>query len=314
MPYNETDKPCGYCGCLIPMPRKRDRVKDYCNRGCASRALLSAPVKPCPTCGKPTSTAQGARFCSKTCANRSRVVVHLRTCARCGNHFQLPNIAYERRGNGRYCSRSCATRVYNVNEHFFDDINSEPKAYWLGFLFADGYQNGSEMVVNLNARDEGHLTKFREALGSEHKVKLIPADDMTGGFKATFRVGSQTLCLGLNKWGCVQAKSLILRYPERLPEHLARHFIRGVFDGDGHIGVWRGYWHWCIYSEATPFIDEVEHRLVREGIRTTRSRSDGGKFVRVSNRDGIQQLKSYFYEGATVWLDRKRERFDQASP
>ena len=28
---------------------------------------------------------------------------------------------------------------YNYNEKYFETIDSEHKAYWLGFLYADGY-------------------------------------------------------------------------------------------------------------------------------------------------------------------------------
>ena len=46
-------------------------------------------------------------------------------------------------------------RKYQVNEFFFDEIDSEEKAYWLGFIYADGYvnTNGNKFGINLSLKD-----------------------------------------------------------------------------------------------------------------------------------------------------------------
>ena len=320
MSFNTTGKTCRVCNRLIPMPRKRDQSKVFCDRRCVSVGTRGVSVAPCARCGKPTkqlandaSSTGRVQFCSRSCANKSREVTHIRVCARCGNEFQLDNIAYERRGDGRFCSHSCASRHYAVDEHYFDSVDTEEKAYWLGFLDADGYQDGHEVVVNLNAQDEEHLWKLRAALRSEHPVRLLHDDAMTGGFRATFRVSSQSLCSGLNKWGCVPTKSLIVPYPHELPPLLHRHFIRGVFDGDGCLSQsQRGHWKWGIYSANPAFLDGVAARLREAGQESRRSRKDGGRSINVTNRPGILWLYSYLYDGATVWLDRKRLKFQQA--
>ena len=56
-------------------------------------------------------------------------------------------------------------RRYNVNHEYFKIIDSEEKAYWLGFLYADGCvrksKSGSQVVLKLSTKDEGHLIKFK---------------------------------------------------------------------------------------------------------------------------------------------------------
>jgi len=64
--------------------------------------------------------------------------MYTRNCARCGTKFVLKNIAYEKMGKGKFCSRECATRKLEFNDRFFDVIDTEQKAYWLGFIFAEG--------------------------------------------------------------------------------------------------------------------------------------------------------------------------------
>lgn len=77
---------------------------------------------------------------------------------------------------------SFSRRKYSVNENYFQDINSCEKAYWLGFIAADGCvthtggrEGGSKVLVfNLNERDKGHLEKFCHSIESEAKIKLKP--------------------------------------------------------------------------------------------------------------------------------------------
>ena len=45
----------------------------------------------------------------------------------------------------------------------FDTIDTEEKAYWLGFMYADGYvqNNGNSVELSLKGSDVEHLEKFR---------------------------------------------------------------------------------------------------------------------------------------------------------
>lgn len=58
------------------------------------------------------------------------------------------------------------------NENIFDVIDSEEKAYWLGFLFADGYISSSKNTIELSLalKDKEHLEKFAKFMGGG-KVK-----------------------------------------------------------------------------------------------------------------------------------------------
>ena len=58
-------------------------------------------------------------------------------------------------------------RKYNLNENFFDELN-EKSAYWLGFLYADGYVSSYEnsIGISLKSEDINHLEKFKNFLNS----------------------------------------------------------------------------------------------------------------------------------------------------
>ena len=57
------------------------------------------------------------------------------------------------------------SKVYSYDESYFKNIDTEEKAYWLGFLYADGYvrkrQRNSEMRLKLGIKDLDHLEKFK---------------------------------------------------------------------------------------------------------------------------------------------------------
>ena len=63
-------------------------------------------------------------------------------------------------------------KKFYCDSDFFDVIDTEPKAYWLGFIFADGYvlkyanKKYAKFGISLAGFDSGHLEKLRDALKS----------------------------------------------------------------------------------------------------------------------------------------------------
>lgn len=110
------------------------------------------------------------------------------------------------------------------NEHIFDIIDTEEKAYWLGFLFADGciLEKEKRFQMNLSIRDIDHMKKFQKFLNLETE----PLED--GPF-CRMSIRNANIWQQLNDKGCVPNKSLILDFPNKnifKDENLIRHFIR----------------------------------------------------------------------------------------
>lgn len=120
---------------------------------------------------------------------------------------------------------------YTVNHNFFSKINSEETAYWLGFITADGCVTDNRLRMGLHAKDKSHLLKLKRSLSSDHKL-----------YKAKYRkafkldIRSNKIVTDLFKYGIFPRKSLS-QEPYILPDHLAKHYWRGVIDGDGGIYV-----------------------------------------------------------------------------
>lgn len=128
-------------------------------------------------------------------------------------------------------------RLYNFNEKYFDIIDTQERAYFLGFLYADGYNNIKQgrIQIALQWRDFDILEKLQNNLKSNYIINC----NIFNGFKQCFlSINSRYLSNQLTKLGMLHKKSLILKFPteDQVPKHLIRHFIRGYFDGDGCFG------------------------------------------------------------------------------
>ena len=123
--------------------------------------------------------------------------------------------------------------AYNINSSVFENIDSEEKAYWLGFIYADGYiSDDNSFELSLKISDSNHLEKFKKFLNYDGKITL---DTKVGRCRLMFR--NKKIGGDLKNLGCIPRKSLVLKFPTKfqVPEYLLNHFIRGYFDGDGSI-------------------------------------------------------------------------------
>jgi intein/homing endonuclease len=131
------------------------------------------------------------------------------------------------------------TVKYITNEKFFDIINDEEKAYFLGLMYADGNNyvripHSYEVSIKLQEQDKYILEKFRDLLSPQTNLKLI-IDKKIKTKYCLFKINSKILSHQLSELGCVPAKSLILEFPKFISNNLIHHFIRGYSDGDGSI-------------------------------------------------------------------------------
>lgn len=129
------------------------------------------------------------------------------------------------------------SRQLKLNENYFNNIDTPNKAYILGWIISDGYVNTNKLIFNI--KDLEILELIKTELESEHKIsKTSSFDKRTNktyeGY--SLQICSKKLIKSLNKLGIYQAKSFTVELP-RIDETLYPHLIRGIFDGDGHIGI-----------------------------------------------------------------------------
>lgn len=265
------------------------------------------------------SSAKGRLFCSNACRGAYSSSKYTKRCPVCKKSFILHNRAYEKRGSGVYCSRACsgiARKIQHVNETFFNCIDNEKKAYWLGFLYADGYQSGLEIVVNLKSTEIEHLRKLKKDIGASVPLKTRfdknPKFKKGGAEKITLKMYSPKLCEQLKAKGCVKAKSLILEYPTFLSKKLERHFIRGYFDGDGCVSIYKNrkkeYLSITFYSGSVKFIDGLQKSLNKSRLVLNRGKKNP-RFLSTRKKDLIIAIYKFLYRYSRTYLERKKNRF-----
>lgn len=216
-----------------------------------------------------------------------------------------------------------AARRYIVNESYFADIDCPEKAYWLGFLAADGnvqlYSNPprNAVIIELARRDEAHL----ELMANELQAN-VPVFQYQHNGHPTSRITicSEQMVNDLIRHGITPAKSLILQ-PWRGPSELLRHYWRGVYDGDGHICHYDGYYKPTGYAASKPRRQVWEIGLVgteaivrafaafmhSHGVGRVAIRKQRNIFRVLWNAlTDTQTTVKVLYDSATVSLERKR--------
>ena len=207
-------------------------------------------------------------------------------------------------------TRAEALRRYTVDENFFDDIDNEAKAYWLGFLTADGFVQSRSVGINLQIKDAEHLYKFRASLHSQCPVGFRETASSNGTVcpQATINIFSIKLVGALNQLGLWQNKTFTVRPCEYVPEPLLAAYWRGIFDGDGWIsctGLLKRKYHTglcgnkAIVSGFSAFIGQyVQSRAsIKPNGRIFKMQYDGRLLTCAVLR--------VLYSGATIYLDRK---------
>ena len=206
------------------------------------------------------------------------------------------------------------SRKSHVNDHIFDAIDTEEKAYWLGFLYADGnvyHHNESWRIeLTLQESDLSHLKKFASFISFKEAPKYR---SKTKAYRVMF--GSRIMAEQLINKGCVEKKSLILKFPiyEIVPKNLMRHFIRGYFDGDGCITLRH------TTSKEVPvasmlgtkeFLSDLLTEIGNESkvIKKEHNNDINTYCVRFKTEEGFKFL-DYMYKDASIYLQRKFNKY-----
>ncbi len=192
---------------------------------------------------------------------------------------------------------------YVCKSDFFRVIDSEVSAYWLGFIFADGnISSGSTCLqIQLQRQDLCHIQQFRRDIESNHRIHDVPQNAAS-----KIAIYDRELASHLISWGVIPRKSLVVEYP-CIPEEYQRHFIRGVFDGDGCWAKASKYGlRFILASGSEVFLNSVVSVLLQHGIECHVSvHSNRCPRLVISKRKDVLGLFQFLYMGATRYLQRK---------
>lgn len=202
---------------------------------------------------------------------------------------------------------------FNINKTIFENIDTEEKAYWLGFLLADGYVSNdtkNEISLTLCEKDKEHVIKFATFMGrGEKDVKFRPR---TSSYRFSFN--DKKIKLDLFKHGVYNNKSLNCKLNEKIMqnENLKWHYLRGLFDGDGHIGFYGVNRDCFLFSLNSTFeaLDYLSNDLfnyigIIKSPKKTKSKCFDLRYYGKNSSYILDKL----YNNSNIFLKRKKDSY-----
>lgn len=208
---------------------------------------------------------------------------------------------------------------------YFKNIDSQEKAYWLGFIYADGCisdtskKGNKRFQLTLSIKDLAHLEDFKKAINASHLIHqyVVKKGKMIGHKYATIKITSDDFCNDLILHGCTPRKSNALFFPS-LEKSFINHFIRGYFDGDGSVFISKEK-HW----RTKKISDVIHYRFggTESFLSSVAKEINLGKSLKKAKRSVMYELsykrnkkvipfKDYLYHNATTFMSRKKIIFD----
>jgi intein-encoded DNA endonuclease-like protein len=151
-------------------------------------------------------------------------------------------------------------------------------------------------ISEIQPKKENHHVQYRLSINDEHMSKRLV------------------------ELGVVNNKSLILKFPteEQCPAKFLSHFVRGYFDGDGHVGSFKGKYNKFHTStvgtkEFLSGISEILSSLnIRHNIRHPKQSGESNTFIlSTSANNSSYQFLHWMYQDAEMKMERKYQRYLQ---
>jgi len=263
-------------------------------------------------------------FCGKKCEGiyrKTKCTSKIKCyCIKCKKEMFLKKSEYERRNKkGKItCSRRCSDALKKetyqgrdnpnckyptLSDDFFKEINSEEKAYILGWIASDGHvaKNGA-ISISIKKSDIDILNRMRDIV-----CKDIPVFYIKNKTMSTLRFCSTPMSKDICKWLSISPgeKSFTIRLP-KLNEGFTWAFLRGYFDGDGHLTKTTNKTRY-LKSDIASCSSKMRNDI-KNFTKIQCSNSDKTNRIYWSGKNAMSFLDK-IYENADVYLERKYNRY-----
>src|SRR5258708_5387558 len=207
-------------------------------------------------------------------------------------------------------------------ENYFETINTEEKAYFLGLLYADGSLSklGNDIKITLHEKDKDILEKFSiVTYGFIRKMaeEIRTYESGTVSRYLTVSMYSQKMHDDLVKLGCGPVKTFTIRFPSKsiVPSNLLNHFVRGYFDGDGCVSKSNPSSPVVDFTSNLIFIEKIAEYLTENNLRCEKvcqsKENPLSGNVQLKCPDNIINFYNIIYKDATIFMQRKYNTFQE---
>lgn len=204
------------------------------------------------------------------------------------------------------------------NEQMFGQ--DTPESFYLaGFIAADGNINNNTLQISLSVKDATHLQKIKDVMKFDGNLRVVKGSPsyidgrkINGGDTIRLICTAIEMKRDLERFNVVPNKSKIYDLPEWFMSHpLQSHFMRGYFDGDGHIGIIKlktqNKLRWALVGNVW-FLEKCQQILEREcGIEHNNIYKRTDTFGKLEYRGNliVPKICQFLYNNSTFHMDRK---------
>lgn len=227
-------------------------------------------------------------------------------------HYILDKHGVKKRKNGQNWKK------YTAKYDFFETIDTEEKAYWLGFIAADGYvTNRNQIGITLSTKDRSHLEKFKKAISSTHKIYNYVYDTTYKKDTEYSRIliTSDKMKKDLVSKGILEQKTFLLEFPVT-ESNLIKDYIRGYIDGDGSISKTLSdsgllYEYQLKVMGRKDFLQGILKFLKQEHQTLFKRHDDetDNYYFSIGGNIQVEKVLDLIYGNANIYLNRKYQRY-----
>ena len=215
--------------------------------------------------------------------------------------------------------------LYTYDKNYFEKIDTSDKAYWLGFLYADGcinelHNKNKKPTLNLELTlcksDENHLNKLKNCLMSDVPIKYRKTKFNDKEYDSCrITINCTKLCRDLIRLKCIPNKTYDIKFPtfDIVPHEYMRDFIRGYFDGDGciYINEKRIQINFTGMFDMLKGISDflISEKILRVLPKIYKDKRSNAQQMYIYGKDSIKEILDYLYKNCNIYLDRKYQKY-----
>lgn len=210
------------------------------------------------------------------------------------------------------------SRKYLLDLNIFEEMKTDWKSYFLGWLYSDGNIYKSSIRLTLCERDIDILDFFNSKIYTPKrpykkiisKINTLNGVDFLSKNAYGLEISGIKLTNDIKKYGLFPNKSKTLRWPKNLDINY-NYFLLGYFEGDGSVHCKGKHFIIRICSGSIEFINDLSKFLNDNNIENSITKEKTVYLVVIRKVKSIYNLYNFMYKGSPYFLSRKKEKFEQ---
>ncbi|RXI99495.1 hypothetical protein DS745_14855 [Anaerobacillus alkaliphilus] len=211
------------------------------------------------------------------------------------------------------------SKIYDYDENYFEKILTPNQAYIMGYITGDGTisdrKKSKRLIMTLAEKDKALLFDIGKEMNISSAIKFRKKSAENEQNKYSLVINSTKMCNDLISLGIVPNKTGHERWINLGEESLQWSYLRGFFDADGHIRVYKrnGYQKARMGFTGNPeMLWSILSFFNSYGLGVkvnTLTPKQGCSDLYLSSLHDLRIIFQQLYKHGTIKLDRKYKIF-----